>query len=77
MNGEYDYLTDPEMGQDVASAIGEGATAIESEQIGHFPMSENPKLFNAYLKEVLADIIGDRSEALPDSLSPETVGLEL
>ena len=77
MNGEYDYLTDPEDGHEVANTIGEGATAIESEEIGHFPMSENPDLFNAYLKEILADISDDRDTALPDSLAPEDVGIKL
>jgi pimeloyl-ACP methyl ester carboxylesterase len=77
MNGEYDYLTDSEDGREVANTIGEGATAIESEEIGHFPMSEHPELFNAYLKEILAGIMGDRDEKLPDSFRPEDVGVEL
>lgn len=77
MNGEYDYLTDPDDGREVASAIGEGVIAIESEEIGHFPMSEHPELFNAYLKEILADITDDRDDALPDSFRPEDVGIEL
>lgn len=77
MNGEYDYLTDPEDGREVADAVGEGATAVESEEIGHFPMSENPELFNAYLKEILADITGERDGDLPDSFTPEQVGVDL
>jgi pimeloyl-ACP methyl ester carboxylesterase len=77
MNGEYDYLTDPDDGQEVAQAVGEGTTAIESVEIGHFPMSEHPQLFNAHLKEILSDITGDRDRELPDSFRPDDVGVEL
>lgn len=77
VNGEYDYLTDPDMGQEVANGIGEGATAVEMADIGHFPMSEHPKLFNAYLKEILADIEGEREEPLPDVLDAEEVGVDI
>ena len=77
VNGEYDYLTDPEMGREVADGVGDGATAVEMAEIGHFPMSENPELFNAYLKEILADITGRGDQQLQDVLSPEDVGVEL
>jgi pimeloyl-ACP methyl ester carboxylesterase len=77
VNGEYDYLTDPEMGQDVADGVGEGAIAIEMADIGHFPMSENPELFNAYIKEILADIENDRDGSLPDVLTADAVGVEV
>ena len=77
VNGEYDYLTDPEMGREVAEGVGEGATAVEMGDIGHFPMSENPELFNAYLEEILTDIEGERDEPLPDVLTPEGVGIDL
>jgi pimeloyl-ACP methyl ester carboxylesterase len=77
VNGEYDYLTDPEMGREVADGVGDGATAVEMAEIGHFPMSENPELFNAYLKEILADITGGGDQQLQDVLSPEDVGVEL
>lgn len=77
VNGEYDYLTTPEDGREVAEGVGEGATAVEMAEIGHFPMSEHPELFNAYLRELLADVRGDREEALPDVLSPADVGVEL
>lgn len=76
VNGEYDYLTDPDDASEVARAVGDGATAIETEQIGHFPMSENPALFNAYLKEI-ADVRGEREEGLGDSLSPADVGVDV
>ena len=77
VNGEYDYLTTPEDGREVAEGIGDGAVAIEMADIGHFPMSENPVLFNAYLREILADIAGEREGALPEVLTPEDVGIEL
>ena len=77
VNGEYDYLTTPEDGRDTAEGVGEGATAVEMAEIGHFPMSENPTLFNAYLREILADITGDRDESLPDTMTPEDVGVDV
>lgn len=77
VNGEYDYLTDPDEGRAVAEGIGEGATAVEMAEIGHFPMSENPELFNAYLKEILVDITGRREDKLPETLTPDGVGVEL
>ena len=77
VNGEYDYLTTPEDARDIADGVGEGATAMEMSDIGHFPMSENPTLFNAYLKEILADVTGERDEALPDTITPEDVGVEV
>jgi pimeloyl-ACP methyl ester carboxylesterase len=77
VNGECDYLTDPEMGREVAEGVGDGATAVEMADIGHFPMSEHPELFNAYLSEVLADIEGDREESLPDVLTAEAVGVDV
>lgn len=77
VNGEYDYLTDPEMGQAVADGVGEGAVAVEMADIGHFPMSEHPELFNAYLMEILADIEGTRDDPLPAVLTPDGVGVEM
>lgn len=76
MNGEYDYLTTPEDGRTTADGIGDGTTAIEMAEIGHFPMSENPVLFNEYLKRVLADIGGEDVQ-LPETLTPENVGVEI
>jgi len=77
VNGEYDYLTTPEDGREVAEGVGDGAVAVEMAEIGHFPMSENPVLFNAYLREILADITGEREGRLPDVLTPDDVGIEL
>ncbi len=77
VNGEYDYLTTPEDGRQTAEGIGEGAVAVEMAEIGHFPMSEHPELFNAYIAEILADVTGDREETLPEVMTPEDVGIEL
>jgi pimeloyl-ACP methyl ester carboxylesterase len=77
VNGEYDYLTTPEDGRQTAEGVGEGATAVEMAQIGHFPMSEHPELFNAYVKEILDDIAGERDEELPDVITPDDVGIEI
>lgn len=52
VTGEYDYLTTPEMGEATAKQI-KGGEFIEMKGIGHFPMSENPPLFNQHLKQVL------------------------
>ena len=52
MTGTYDYLTPPEATENTARQIKSGVY-IETEDIGHFPMSENYPLFPAYLKEAL------------------------
>lgn len=70
------YLTDPDEGRAVAEGVGEGATAVEMVEIGHFPMSEHPDLFNAYLREILADIRGDRDDPLPGVIAPDDVGVD-
>jgi len=59
MNGTYDYLTPPEIGEQTASQI-RGGVYIEMTDIGHFPMSENYPLFRVYLKEALR-IIRERT----------------
>ncbi|WP_224449055.1 alpha/beta fold hydrolase [Haloprofundus salilacus] len=77
VNGEYDYLTTPDDGRETAEGVGDGAVAMEMARIGHFPMSENPELFNAYLREILDDITGKREGKLPDVIEPDDVGVEL
>jgi pimeloyl-ACP methyl ester carboxylesterase len=76
MNGEYDYLTNPDDAREAAEAIGEGATAHEMKAVGHFPMSERPELFPAYVKPVLNDIRGVRDDPVPEVLQPENFGIE-
>jgi pimeloyl-ACP methyl ester carboxylesterase len=55
LTGDYDYLTTPEDGRRTAEAI-KGAEFIEMKGIGHFPMSENPPLFNQFLEQALRKI---------------------
>lgn len=76
MNGEYDYLTNPDDARQAAEAIGEGATAHEMKATGHFPMSERPELFRAYVKSVLDDIRDVREKPVPEVLTPEDFGVE-
>ncbi|WP_129115968.1 alpha/beta fold hydrolase [Halegenticoccus tardaugens] len=76
MNGEYDFATDPDDAREVADGLGDMATAIEMSEIGHFPMSENPELFNQYIKPVLNDIKGEDVE-LPERLTPADVGVDI
>jgi pimeloyl-ACP methyl ester carboxylesterase len=75
MNGEYDFATDPDDAREVADGIDQ-AQAIEMTHIGHFPMSENPDLFNEYIKIVLDDIRGE-DVTVPDKLTPEDVGIDI
>ncbi len=76
MNGEYDFATDPDDAREVADGIGDNAQAIEMANIGHFPMSENPALFNEYIKVVLDDIKGEDVE-VPERMTPEKVGVDI
>ena len=76
MNGEYDYLTNPDDAREAAAAIGEGATAHEMQAVGHFPMAEGPDLFREYLKPVLEDIRGVREGPVPEVFRPADFGME-
>ncbi|MDG2284475.1 MAG: alpha/beta hydrolase [Alphaproteobacteria bacterium] len=55
MTGEYDYSCTPEATISTANRI-PGAEAIIMKEVGHFPMSENPTAFQAYLLPVLDKI---------------------
>ncbi len=55
LTGEYDFSCSPEMSQITADAI-EGARFQVMEGMGHFPMSEHPEAFKAYLMPVLEEI---------------------
>ncbi len=55
MTGEYDYSCTPELTVETAERI-PGAKAIVMQELGHFPMSENPELFYDYLAPVLGEI---------------------
>jgi pimeloyl-ACP methyl ester carboxylesterase len=55
LTGDYDYLTTPEMTKETAEQI-KGAEFIEMKGIGHFPMSENPPMFNQFFAQALGII---------------------
>ena len=54
LTGEYDYSATPEETKSLADTI--GIEMIEMKNVGHFPMSENPKEFLKYLHPVLNKI---------------------
>ena len=58
MTGEYDYSCTPELTRETAARI-PGAEAIIMDGIGHFPMSENPDRFAAFVLPVLDRILTD------------------
>ena len=65
LTGEYDFSCTPEDTKRTAAAIG-GASVTIMEQLGHFPMSENPEQFRRYISPVLdrvlaAETVADRS----------------
>jgi pimeloyl-ACP methyl ester carboxylesterase len=55
MTGVYDFACTPEMTEATAKKI-KGAESIIMQEIGHFPMSENPVTFKKYLMPVLNKI---------------------
>lgn len=55
LTGEYDYSCTPEASQETADLI-PGAELTVMPGLGHFPMSEDPDTFRAYLMRVLAKI---------------------
>jgi pimeloyl-ACP methyl ester carboxylesterase len=56
LNGEYDASATPEMGKELAELINAEHFEI-MENVGHFPMSENPEKFRNYLIPVLNKIL--------------------
>jgi pimeloyl-ACP methyl ester carboxylesterase len=55
LTGDYDYSATVERTQEVMRQV-PGAQFRLMPGLGHFPMSENPKLFMTYLRPVLEDI---------------------
>ena len=55
LTGEYDFSCMPEDTRRTAASI-PGASVTIMEQLGHFPMSENPKQFRRYIAPVLGEI---------------------
>ena len=56
LTGDYDYSATPEATRATAAHI-PGAEVTIMEQLGHFPMSENPERFKTYLRPVLDAIV--------------------
>lgn len=54
LTGDYDYSGTPEDTRKVADQL--GIDMVTMENMGHFPMSENPEKFEAYLLPVLNKI---------------------
>jgi len=59
LTGEYDFSCMPEDTLRTAAAIPRASVAI-MEQLGHFPMSENPEQFRRYIAPVLSEILSNR-----------------
>ena len=55
LTGEYDFSCTPEDTLRTAQSI-PGAKVQVMQQLGHFPMSENPAQFRRYLLPVLDEI---------------------
>lgn len=58
LTGEYDYSAAPADTRSVADEI-DGAHFEIMEELGHFPMVENPARFKTYLEPILAEIAGE------------------
>lgn len=56
MTGVYDFACTPEMTEETAKKI-KGSECIIMQEIGHFPMCENPEVFKKYLMPVLDKIV--------------------
>ena len=56
LTGEYDFSCTPDDTRRTAAAI-KGASLTIMEQLGHFPMSENPEQFRRYIAPVLNQIL--------------------
>ena len=57
LTGEYDFSCAPDDTRRTAAAV-KGACVTIMEQLGHFPMSENPEQFRRYIAPVLKEILG-------------------
>lgn len=55
LTGEYDYSCSPEDTVRTAGSI-PGAKVTVMDRLGHFPMSENPAQFRAYIAPVLEEV---------------------
>src|SRR5262249_4837872 len=55
LTGEYDFSCTPEDTERTAKSI-KGAEVTVMRELGHFPMSENPRQFRGYILPVLEKI---------------------
>ena len=55
LTGEYDWSNTPEMSQKTADKI-EGGKHEAMKGLGHFPATENPKVFVGYLLKAVKHI---------------------
>jgi pimeloyl-ACP methyl ester carboxylesterase len=62
LTGEYDFSCTPDDTMRTAANI-DGAEVVIMEQLGHFPMSENPARFRHYIAPVLERIVQQQSQA--------------
>jgi len=70
LTGEYDYSCTPDDTRALARQIA-GAQVTVMEGLGHFPVSEDPQRFLAYLRPVLAAILeGAAAPQTPRSSQP-------
>ena len=60
LTGEYDWSNTPQMSQATADKI-KGAVHKSMPGLGHFPMTENPRLFVPHLIEAIEHIQKTRS----------------
>jgi pimeloyl-ACP methyl ester carboxylesterase len=60
LSAEYDCSGTAELGQAAHEAIS-GSTFQEMKNVGHFPMSENPKIFLQYLLPILDQVAAGSS----------------
>ena len=60
LNGEYDWASTPESGEELAAMI-PGARYRTMHGLGHFPMSENPEKFLSEVRPVLHRILEERT----------------
>jgi len=60
LTGEYDFSCTPDDTRRTAATI-KGASVTTMEQLGHFPMSENPEQFRRYIAPVLTEILRQTS----------------
>lgn len=55
LSGEYDWSATPEKCMALHEQV-KGSTYTKMEEMGHFPMSENPDKFKTYIVPVLEEI---------------------